>query len=846
MQWAHPRPASRSASRRFALVALATLTLCCSVGTAAAAGFQMFDTPGVGDKPESKLWHQNGSWWCCINNATRLSIYKLSGTTWTKKMDVQQTPVVPFDKGGTCDVLWDGTNLFIATWGTPIVKIYKLSYSAATDNFTVMTGFPVSVGVNFGSETVVLAKDSTGRLWFTYEAMNQIWVDYSISADHRTWSPALSIGTGVAADDISTVVAFGGNKIGVIWSDQTAWRTVMRVHRDTDAPNTWQSSEVIRSGYGTTDDHLNVVADTSGRLFLVVKDYFDTIWVCRRETAGTWTLALGANGLDCGTRPIIQVDEAASKLYLFYTRWTECANIGTNNIEMRASDMEAMHFSMPVVVMSASSQSMNDVQGTKQLLPQGSAAIICQGGTKAYWTGWGSTSGIGGSPPATTFPAAPVSPTNIAGQSVIESPASRWMLCRFDEVSGNLASDASGYINPLTLAAGDHAPHWYSGLTNGGLFFDGDDYASASGGAFTFNGQSYTLEAWVRQDITNTPGTGALFYRADTLRSAFKMSLTSDKLEFGWSTGDTTDASVKATGPFPDGAWHHVAAVWDSVASTARLYIDGQQSASKVMLPPAFELGWNLTVGALVQGTYINDEFQGTIDMAAVSRNVAYTGNFTPRILFPAASTRYLKVTWQPSTSEAGIAGYRLKRSCNGATATPIGGLVTIADWYADMSPTDGILQYEVSAVDGLMQEGLPGFGSTPWESNPPAVPSAPLGLAWTRGLASVDGPAYWEMDEGTGHSLIDGTGFAHNGRFGAAGDGDSAEPTWINAVGGKALRFDGNDDYIEIPDASDLRFQNVSFTIEAWIKRSALGGTQAILVKDASSSTRNYGLMLT
>jgi hypothetical protein len=224
---------------------------------------------------------------------------------------------------------------------------------------------------------------------------------------------------------------------------------------------------------------------------------------------------------------------------------------------------------------------------------------------------------------------------------------------------------------------------------------------------------------------------------------------------------------------------------------------------------------------------------------------VLYTGSFTPRILYPAASTRYLKVAWQPSTSQAGIAGYRLKRGVNNGTPAPIGGLVA-AGWYADMSPPDGILQFEISAVDGLMQEGMPGFGSTTWESNPPAVPSAPLGLAWTRGLASVYGPAYWEMDEGTGHALTDGTGFGHTGRFGDPGDGDSAEPTWVNTIGGKALLFDGNDDYVEIADATDLRFQNASFTIEAWIKRAGLGGTQAILVKDASSSTRNYGLMLT
>jgi hypothetical protein len=259
------------------------------------------------------------------------------------------------------------------------------------------------------------------------------------------------------------------------------------------------------------------------------------------------------------------------------------------------------------------------------------------------------------------------------------------------------------------------------------------------------------------------------------------------------------------------------------------------------MPPPVYPGGWDLTTGALVQGFHINDEFQGALDMAAIANGAIYDADFTPKILYPATSTRYLRVEWDPSSSQAGIAGYRLTRSVNGGTPGAVGGLIA-ANWFADMSPTDGLLEYSVRAVDGLMQEGLPGTGQLAWESSPPAVPSAPLGLAWVAGTAALNGPAFFEMDEGTGHTLPDGTGLGHHGRLGDLAAGDAAQPTWVSTPNGKGLLFDG-DDYVEIPDAPDLRFQDVSMTIEAWVKRGQLGSTQGIITKDDGSSKRNYGL---
>jgi len=52
---------------------------------------------------------------------------------------------------------------------------------------------------------------------------------------------------------------------------------------------------------------------------------------------------------------------------------------------------------------------------------------------------------------------------------------------------------------------------------------------------------------------------------------------------------------------------------------------------------------------------------------------------------------------------------------------------------------------------------------------------------------------------------------------------------TWIKLPNGLwCLSFDGSDDYVDCGNQNSLRFTG-SFTVEAWIKRGATGGTQSV-----------------
>jgi len=56
----------------------------------------------------------------------------------------------------------------------------------------------------------------------------------------------------------------------------------------------------------------------------------------------------------------------------------------------------------------------------------------------------------------------------------------------------------------------------------------------------------------------------------------------------------------------------------------------------------------------------------------------------------------------------------------------------------------------------------------------------------------------------------------------------------------GAALRFDGVDDYVNVPDSASLRITN-TITVEAWIKRATIGVQHSIVEKYGCSGQGGY-----
>ncbi len=359
----------------------------------------MFATAGeavTGEKPQSKLWYHDGSYWGIVEGASGVAIYEKVGNTWVRSnaMDAILCPT------GQADVKWDGTSLFVLVFnGTP--QLFRYTYDAQLRLWNLASGFPVPMPRPSGAETMVLDEDSTGRLWAVAEGGSDINVYCTTSADDRSWSASpVVLRKGVAPDDICTVVAFGGDKIGVFWSDQARDEFGFRIHHDGADMSVWDSEEVVDAGSGFADDHISLAADATGRVYAITKDDFDRMQVHRRAVDGTWSTVRDVTGA-IGTRGIIQLSEADQLAYILYTAW----NVVPNSVCYRVANMSDLQFGATVTFITSSSN-LNNVTGTKQSLPSGTLVALCEGGAKVWENSF--------EPSGNQGPQAPAAPSNLA------------------------------------------------------------------------------------------------------------------------------------------------------------------------------------------------------------------------------------------------------------------------------------------------------------------------------------------------------------------------------------------------------------------------------------------------
>ncbi|HEV8696733.1 MAG TPA: Ig-like domain-containing protein, partial [Candidatus Limnocylindrales bacterium] len=364
-------------------------------------GFEGPDGTGAGaaptgSKPQAKLWFNDGSWWASMWDVgtSDFYIWKLNrgSETWVRT----NTPLD--DRSATrADVLWDGSKLYVASHtfsesdGSGVSRLYRYSYATATDTYTLDAGFPATIN-SVRSETLVIDKDSNGKLWATWEQGGQIFVNRTTGSDASWGSPFVLPGaSGVNGDDISSVIAFGGNKIGVMWSNQNGSPDAMlfAVHVDGQADTTWSAPETALSGSGLSDDHINLKTDPSGNVYAVTKTGLTgsspLIKFLARATNGSWANYTVATGNDNHTRPILVLDLEHSLFRVYMTH----GQSGGPIVE-KTSPMGSISWPSGTgtpVIWDASANDMNNATSTKQNVDAQSGLIVAafEDTTKHYW-----------------------------------------------------------------------------------------------------------------------------------------------------------------------------------------------------------------------------------------------------------------------------------------------------------------------------------------------------------------------------------------------------------------------------------------------------------------------------
>jgi hypothetical protein len=96
-----------------------------------------------------------------------------------------------------------------------------------------------------------------------------------------------------------------------------------------------------------------------------------------------------------------------------------------------------------------------------------------------------------------------------------------------------------------------------------------------------------------------------------------------------------------------------------------------------------------------------------------------------------------------------------------------------------------------------------------------------------------------WLFDEDKGDTAKDASG---NGNVGALTNG----PKWVNGKFGKALEFDGTDDYVDVDDNDALSGSNgKQLTVVAWFRTTKIDGPDntPIVTKYESAQLKDWGL---
>jgi hypothetical protein len=475
---------------------VATVVLVATVAAAADLGRRDLSYTGTtaptGQKPQSKLWFNDGSWWGALFNtaSSHFEIFRLDWATQTWA----GTGVRIDDRSNVRqDVLWDGRHLYVASSGpldantdarvaSAAGRIYSFSYQNGT--YTADAGFPVTVVPDGGAEAMVLAEETTtGRLWVTYT------VNFAVRVAHSTTNPQnwvapyvlpVANANNITDDDISSVVAFNGH-IGVMWGNQTAGieSYLFAVHTDnsSDTAAGWSLETALGGEPELADDHISLKVglanDPAGEVFAAVKTSRNDhptnaaidplIVLLRRRPGGGWTRHTVATVPYQHTRATVLIDGANRQVYVFAS--SPCCSGGTIYSKQMSLDALANNNDFPIglgapFLSLSTDPKTNNVTSTKQTLDSTTGLVVEAGddATHRYTHNWLPL----GTPPTPTIPETSIqtgpsatTSTTSALFSFSSVPAGATFQCSLDGSNYVGCSSPTSYAGPLSL--GQHS-----------------------------------------------------------------------------------------------------------------------------------------------------------------------------------------------------------------------------------------------------------------------------------------------------------------------------------------------------------------------------------------------------
>ncbi len=304
---------------------LRNVPLALLVASAALAGEGSITIPGVtAQKPQSKLWHDQGTWWAALPQDDGVYLWRYADG----RFEAQKAPgaLKATGPGAECDVVLHDKTLFILAFDRTAKEtpLHALTFSEGA--YREAKGYPVSLKAPEKTATMTCDVDSKGTLWVAcVDEQGQVVVQSLPSQNPAAGFTPREVLAKVGPFDVAAVAAFKGH-VGVLWCQQKLHRLGFRAHRDGDPADQWGPEEAVAAEKGVANDHINLAADAAGNLWAVTKHQTGPnmppvqFSLRRRNAEGKWdkvfpVIPTGQNR----TRPVVVLDGEKPFAYVLYT-----------------------------------------------------------------------------------------------------------------------------------------------------------------------------------------------------------------------------------------------------------------------------------------------------------------------------------------------------------------------------------------------------------------------------------------------------------------------------------------------------------------------------------------------
>jgi len=406
----------------------------------------------------------------------------------------------------------------------------------------------------------------------------------------------------------------------------------------------------------------------------------------------------------------------------------------------------------------------------------------------------------------------------------------------FDEGSGSTVYDSSGYSNDGTI----YGANWVDGLSGKALSFDGtNDYVLIPDNDILDLSDDFTLEFWLKT-----------YDNVGRLPVVSKHTTLVDN-DYSWTTfieGDSTFNFENTPGwrhlisdsIIETDKWTHVVVTFVESSNDIRIYFNGILDKQGSVDIDIRNNDKDFIIGTQPHPYTPEDQgfYEGLLDEIMLyskalsssevlnNYNAFAVVNQKPTITITSPSdgdtvSDSVTVTGTASDSDGSV--QRVEFRVNTASWITISGTSSWSYVLNTASLTDGVHTLSVRSYDG---ETYSDISSIDVNIN-------------NQGSAGSHSPdnlvAHWSFDEGSGSKVYDSSGYGNDGTIYGA--------NWVDGTSGKALSFDGTNDFIEIPVSGDsLNFADESFSWEIWIMRDEHNGDMQQIIGQGVEST-NYGL---